>query len=405
VANDDQLLSPWATDKDTINATGVTSQAARMTVGNLAQPGSGTAFTWSSGVYPSTEDGFDIPADLRVEASSPTPNMTVVVNPGGAQIYRTNRGPYQTYATGATTVELAAANASNPRRDYIVVRVRDTAVDGSAEKTHDILSLTGTPSPSPNEPTDLLTDGDLVLAVVSVAAGTSSITTGAITDKRVFVVARGGIYPKTPADNRDGSFAGQKRFNIATARSETWRNGVWASDVALGSWVQWTPGLFYGGGNGVPAGSVLLGTGSNPGNGGPPGAWGRYQQTGQITNLSYFFRYGATGIYCGTGNITTRLPPGMTFAGNNTWISAHLWVRDDVSGYWRDYDGQALCYGNSNVIEVWMPAGLIAGAPTIAAHRVALTNGVAGQSIPPVNGPNGFAQGGEITIQGVVEIQ
>ena len=402
MANDDQLLNPWATDKDTVNATGVTSQAARFTVGNLAQSASGTAYTWSSGVYPSTEDGFEIPVDLRVTASSPTPNMTVVVNPGGAQVFRTNRGPYQTYATGATTVALAASNASNPRRDYIVIRVRDTAVDGSAEKTHDILPLTGTPSPNPTEPTELLTDGDLVLAVVTVAAGTDAITSGAITDKRVFVVARGGIYPKTPADNRNGAFPGQKRYNIATARSETWRQGVWVSDVGLGAWVQWTPSLFYAGLGGIPSGSVLLGTGTNPGNGRAPGAWGRYQVTGKIVNLSYLFRYGATGMYGGAGHIFTTLPAGMIGIPQAQWMTSQLWVRDPVSGVWRNYQGMGLIDPSSDHLSVWMPNGLADGNPVLGLHTIATSNGAVGTGIPKVTG--GFPQGGEIFISGTVEI-
>lgn len=404
MANDDQLINPWFTDKDTINATGVTSEAARLTVGNLSQPGSGTAYTWSSGVYPSTEDGFDIPADLRVNASSPTPNMTVVANPGGAQVFRVNRGPYQTYATGATTVALPASNSSNPRKDYIVIRVRDTGVDGSSPVTHDIIPLIGTPSSSATEPTDLLTDGDFVLAVVTVAAGTTAITQGAIADKRVFVVARGGIYPKTPVDNRAGAYPGQKRYNIATNRSETWHQGVWASDVAIGAWVQWTPAMFYVGGGGVSAGTVLLGTGNNPGNGGAPGAWGRYQQTGKIVNLNWFFRYGASGMYAGTGGIYTTLPPGMTAAANNTWIDAHLWVNDSVSGTWADYQGNGLSLGGSNQVAIWMPNGTRSGVTTWGAHRVALSSGTPGQSVPPITSPNGFAQGGEMAIQGTIEI-
>ncbi len=86
------------------------------------------------------------------------------------------------------TLAIAAADASNPRIDRVVVRL------DRVNNTIDLVVLTGTAAASPSAPT--LTQNSSVweipLAQVSVSAGATIITAGNVTDERVFAL---GVSP------------------------------------------------------------------------------------------------------------------------------------------------------------------------------------------------------------------
>jgi hypothetical protein len=88
--------------------------------------------------------------------------------------------------TTSSTTALSTADPTNPRRDLVVVRIRDAAYFG-ATNSWDLFVITGTPAASPVDPT-IPSDGSyLLLARVAVAAGATSITNANITDLRAFV--------------------------------------------------------------------------------------------------------------------------------------------------------------------------------------------------------------------------
>lgn len=106
-----------------------------------------------------------------------TPNMTLKVNTGWAKA-----SGYLAYNDAVTNVTITTANALLPRIDLVVMRWYDTENgDGSAFAQLEVLP--GTPNASPSPPS---TTGKIVavLAQVLVAAATTSIAGGAITDAR-----------------------------------------------------------------------------------------------------------------------------------------------------------------------------------------------------------------------------
>lgn len=114
-----------------------------------------------------------------------TPNMSVNVAPGFVVVPGTEnslQGSYLCWIDATKNVTIAAANATNPRIDLIVARVRDAAYSG-ASNTFAVEAVTGTAAASPAAPATPA--NSIVLAHVSVAAADTTIVTGDITDKRV----------------------------------------------------------------------------------------------------------------------------------------------------------------------------------------------------------------------------
>jgi len=122
--------------------------------------------------------------DLKVVPSSPAA-MSIRVERGFGFVQgddSTDQGVYGVYNDGYETVSIAAADATNPRKDLIVFSVNDNT-EGQAGDTSLLEAITGTPAASPSEPA--LPDTALKLAVVDVPAAATSITSGNITDSRV----------------------------------------------------------------------------------------------------------------------------------------------------------------------------------------------------------------------------
>lgn len=118
-------------------------------------------------------------------AQSGTPGMSVQIAAGHAIIPGTqvsNQGYYIAYNDAAATVAIATADPSLPRIDRICVVVQDSFYSGANNQVI-FQAVTGTPASSPVAPA--APNNALSLALVAVAAGTTSIVDANITDVRV----------------------------------------------------------------------------------------------------------------------------------------------------------------------------------------------------------------------------
>jgi len=136
------------------------------------------------GTFAGNRSGVFAAADMAVTQRAAGANMSVDVAGGRAIIAgseATYQGSYWAENRGVRNVTIAAADATNPRRDLIVARVRDSAYSG-ASNDWDIIAVTGTPAASPVDPT--APANSILLARVAVAALASSIVNANITSLR-----------------------------------------------------------------------------------------------------------------------------------------------------------------------------------------------------------------------------
>ena len=123
--------------------------------------------------------------DLAVTANG-TPNMSVNVATGSCFVPATEVGALGTYHChneGSKNLAVAAADATNPRIDLVVARVRDAHYSG-AINAWSLEIVQGVAAASPAVPTTPASS--LVLARVAVAASASSITSGNITSPSAY---------------------------------------------------------------------------------------------------------------------------------------------------------------------------------------------------------------------------
>lgn len=149
--------------------------------------------------------------DLAVTANG-TPNMSVNAAAGAAIIKGDDtpatQGSYFVRNDATVNLAIAAADATNPRKDLIILQVRDSFYSGSDDDAR-LAVVTGTPAASPAEPA--LPNNSLKLAVITVAAAATSITSGAITDSRSSAIPLGADTDTwtsyTPTLTQSGSVA------------------------------------------------------------------------------------------------------------------------------------------------------------------------------------------------------
>ena len=119
---------------------------------------------------------------LQITAQA-SPNMTVIAAAGWASILSSTAlaGVYVIYNDAATTLTITTADATNPRIDRIVATIRDSYYSGA---NNDVIFqvLPGTPAVSPSAPAT--PSNSISLATIAVAANTTTITSGNITDTR-----------------------------------------------------------------------------------------------------------------------------------------------------------------------------------------------------------------------------
>lgn len=122
------------------------------------------------------------------------------------------------------TLAIAAANASNPRNDLVVLRLNPTA------NTVVLAVLTGTPAATPADPSLTQTDEgtfEVALARVVVAANASTIAAGAVTDLRPFLGTQFGRW--TTSTRPSSPVVGTAGYNTATTAAELWDGSAWVS--------------------------------------------------------------------------------------------------------------------------------------------------------------------------------
>ena len=392
MANISPHQQPGYVDKDTTNNNGDTAQAFRYAAGALTQPAPSQTFQWASGVYPGDSNAAAI-TDYLVSQASPSANMTVLVQPGQLLINRSSGGPYIGTSNAAFSVTIPASN-TNPRIDYVIMRVRDLGIDGvgSAARTYDAVVLSGTPGGSPAEPVSQLTDGDIVLAAITVRANTTSILNSDISDRRLFVAAQGGIYPMSANDTRVGAYPGQVRYNMNTKNYDGWDGTAWVVIASPSVWSSWSPPLNYAGAGGVGSGVVALGSGGIVN--------GRYLVQGKRLDIAYTWTWGSSGYNAGAGALTSLLPPGMVSRSLNETHIPCFWYSGSTT--LNAFAGLCFIAPNSNVLRPRLPVSLT--SPRIDGLQVSNGSGV-GTGIPLIPGAFSDGPAAVLTIAGSLEIQ
>lgn len=133
---------------------------------------------------------------LAVTQNSPL-GMSVLVSKGRCMIDSADDYPYLGFTDANEVVTITAADGSNPRIDAIVAYVDLSVVDSTSANNpgaFEIVAVAGTPAGSPNPPNDGaistaigLGNPFIRLAHVTVGTGVTTITTGNVSDQRVFV--------------------------------------------------------------------------------------------------------------------------------------------------------------------------------------------------------------------------
>ena len=132
--------------------------------------------TYTNGAWPAGVVGA---GDLAVSANA-TPNMSVNVAAGQAWIAGStaaNQGLYYCFNDAPVNLVVAASDPTNPRYDLVAATVLDAAYAGASNEWL-LQVITGTAAPSPAAPA--VPANSLLLALVTVPAAASSITSGDI---------------------------------------------------------------------------------------------------------------------------------------------------------------------------------------------------------------------------------
>lgn len=150
--------------------------------------------------------------ELQVTAGT---GLQVAVAAGQAMV----RGHFY-ISTASENLTIAAANASNPRIDSVVLRLDPTA------NSILLAVVTGTPASSPVAPTLTQTDAgvfEFQLATVLVPAAATSVST--ITDTRSFMGSRIGVWSTASRPSAPG--VGATGYNSTLGWLESWTGTEW----------------------------------------------------------------------------------------------------------------------------------------------------------------------------------
>ena len=200
--------------------------------------------------------------DFAVTANG-TPNMSVNVAAGFGVVPGTQSSPvqgaYHAYNDGTVNLAIAAADATNPRHDLVVLSIQDSSYSGSNNQAL-VQVVTGTPAGSPADPATPA--NSIVLARVQVNAAVSSITSGNITDLRTFAtgLATGaGPYKfavyQTVASSASNPVPFDHKQNDPSNLWSTTNNNFVCPAAAAGRW-SFTGGITFTAGS---AGSISVG--------------------------------------------------------------------------------------------------------------------------------------------------
>lgn len=127
--------------------------------------------------------------DLVVTEKSGTPNMSVDVAAGRALILGTQntlQGTYFVENDAVVNLAVTAADPTNPRKDLVVVEVRDSFYTGGAPDDGRLAIVTGLAASPALRPA--LPENSLELNEIDVAAGATSIVNAKLNESRVLWV-------------------------------------------------------------------------------------------------------------------------------------------------------------------------------------------------------------------------
>jgi hypothetical protein len=215
------------TEKNVAFIDGITVSGTdlRLLLTALGQPDTTGGLSARSGVRPSV-------GDLAVSANG-TPNMSVNVAAGSCFVTGTEsfgQGLFVGHNDATKNLAIAAADATNARYDLIVARFYgETVAVGSRKFALEV--VTGSPAASPADPA--VPANATVLARVTVGAAATSITSGNITDRRVFFTTLGGTVPCLSTTRPANPFNGLHIFETDTGKQLAWNGTKWATPKDL----------------------------------------------------------------------------------------------------------------------------------------------------------------------------
>ncbi|WP_445396426.1 hypothetical protein ACSMX9_22550 [Streptomyces sp. LE64] len=156
--------------------------------------------------------------------------MAVTIGVGRALVQGTAaQGAYPVAVTAPETLALEDGEGM-PRLDTVALRVYDGLYDTSGQSAAALVVVKGTPGATPVSP--VLPPTTLPLWDIRVPAGASAAVGGipwatALTDRRRYTVAVGGIVPPGGSSSWSGSYAGQYRDRSGVL--ERWTGSGWTT--------------------------------------------------------------------------------------------------------------------------------------------------------------------------------
>ncbi|MFD7106086.1 hypothetical protein [Streptomyces celluloflavus] len=172
--------------------------------------------------------------------------MQLQISTGRAVVQGTAaQGAYPVAVTAPETVAVADGDAQYARVDTVALRVLDGLYDTSEQTAAMVEIVQGAPSATPSAPP--LSAAALPLWDIAVPAGASAGVGGidwsrALTDRRAYTAAYGGILPRGGASTDPGAYPGQYRDNGTGL--ERWDGDAWQQiDPRIG----WTAAGLAGG--------------------------------------------------------------------------------------------------------------------------------------------------------------
>ena len=261
--------------------------------------------------------------DLGVTANG-TPNMSVNVAAGGCFIRGTqsaSQGVYHVFNDATVNMAIDAADPTNPRRDLIVMQVRDSGYAGASDDAR-LFVVKGTAAASPADPS--VPADSLVLARVTVDAAATTIVSGKITDLRTFAYGNSQIATFASTTERNTYLPTPVEGMLAyTNDTNTYwsHNGTgWETLISTGQWKSWTPTLIAAAGGTNPT----LGTGAIQ--------EGFYCEIGKLVIATAYIVFGTSGVNAGVGEYAMPLPIAPDTSTNRLHPTGTWYAQDSSAG-------------------------------------------------------------------------
>lgn len=392
MANSPSLSDALFITRDPGQGIGISTADARYGLGGLAAPSRGTGWGFDTGVFPSSSiiDVSGAPLVTDCDVVPAASGLRSTIKPGNYQLMRAGLGPYLGAVLAATDVTHPTADPSNPRIDYVGLRILEPGVDGTAPPSGSVTASvvpivhTGQPAAAPTEAlaASKVQPTDIIFKAVRIRANAGAPLAGDYIEKRRFLAARGAIRVKSSADTSAGAYDGEYRDN-GTLQRWSQPDNVWQTVASPATWESFTPKLYSS------AGEVDLGANGSK--------LGRYIFNGKTCKFRYEFR-ASRPCNLGYGQIYTTLPPGAVSALKG---ESHVFCKINTIDGPFIFPGEAYIPPNSTRIEPYFPYSKAEGQ--LLFYRVAASAGKPNESQPYI--ANGYADPAILYIAGDIEIQ